>query len=304
MTASSLPRARTPRARIPRASFTGALRGELHKLRCLHSTWVVVGLGLLFLALFMTVAGTETSFRHLFTSRPLVGFKDFLQPLEAFFAAGAGIALLLAGSRLVGMEYQLGTIRLLLARGTGRWQLLLAKIAALCIFGLALLVGYAVLAAAGTSVVVLHQTGGLAPLESLPASAWDDAGLAAGFCAISVASCVLLAACLATLWRSQSGGMILAVVFFPVDNALSVGLAQVSRLTGSPIWKDVTALLFGPSLNRLPNLLQVQPSGTVSGLPQPQVATSLEQTGLVIAAWWVLLLLLALTSLARRDVLS
>src|SRR5215471_5028 len=51
-----------------------------------------------------------------------------------------GIFLLILTPCLIGQEYQLGTIRILLARGVGRIQLLLAKLFTIIVIALILLV--------------------------------------------------------------------------------------------------------------------------------------------------------------------
>jgi ABC-2 type transport system permease protein len=264
----------------------------------------MVGLGLLFLTLIMLLYATEPQYHTSLAYHPLAGFYSLLHPLETFLSAGAGIALLLTGSRLLGMEYDLGTVRVLFSRGTGRHQLLVAKIAALSVFAMFMLVLFSALSAIGTLIVVQHQTGSLSALERLPVAAWESLGLAILSCAISEFSCVLLSVAMAALLRSVTGGMLLAVLFFPIDNALSVSLSQLSSLTNSKLWERATTFLLGPNLNHLPTLLQVHQSAAVTTLTTPAVPTSLTETIVVIVAWWLFLLIVALTSVSRHDVLN
>lgn len=304
MTAQSPSARALPRASPARPTFSGALRGELYKLRRNRPTVVMTCLGLLFLALIMLLFATEPQYQLYFTRGASVGFYNLLHPLELFFAAAGGVALLLTGSRLLGMEYDLGTVRVLFSRGTGRQQFLAAKIAALSIYALLLLVGFVALSAIGIVVVVQHQTGSLSPLQGLPAAVWENAGLAILSCAVSEFSCVLLAVAMTALLRSVTSGMVMAMLFFPVDNGLSMALTQLTTITKSHLWKDATAFLYGPNLNHLPTLLQVHQSAAVSTLTTPSVPTSLLETLVVIAAWWLVLLVAAMTSLGRHDVLS
>lgn len=304
MTATPLPSlaGSGPRPALP--TFRGALRGELYKLRRNRPTLVITGLGVLFLTLIMLLYATNPTLRSSFTTQPLKAFYNLLHTLQLFFTAGAGIALLLTGSRLLGMEYDLGTIRVLLSRGTGRRQLLGAKIAALALYGLLLLLGFAALAAVGTVVVVQHQTGSLSSLLELPVVAWENVGLAVLACAISEFSCILLAVAMTSLLRSVASGMVLAIIFFPVDNGLSMALTQLSNLTKSHLWADATAFLYGPNLNHLPALLQHHQSAVGGSLTIPSVPTSLRETLAVVAGWWVLLLVVSIASLTRHDVLN
>lgn len=304
MSSHSLPALTLPQSRPARPTFRGALRGELFKLRRNRPTWVITLLGLLFLALVMVLFATQQQFQASFRHHPLTGFYNALHPLQLFLAAGSGVAILLSGARLLGMEYDLGTVRVIFSRGTRRHQLLLAKITALSLYALLLLVGFVALSAIGTALAVQHQVGSLAPLQSLPAAAWENAGLAIAACAVSEFSCVLLSVAMASLLRSVTSGMVLALLFFPVDNGLSAALAQLTGITRSRLWEDATAFLFGPNLNHLPTLLRVQGTSQVSTLNVPAVPTSLLETALVIAAWWVFLLSISMASLSRNDVLS
>lgn len=289
---------------VARPTFRGAFRGELIKLRHNRPTLVMSGLGLLFLALFMLLFATEPQYQQYLLTDPRKGFYQILHPLALFFAAGGGITLLLTGSRLLGMEYDLGTVRVLYARGTGRRQLLAAKIMALSLLALVLLIGFVVLSAIGVVLVVQHQTGSLGALEALPAGVWENTGLAILACAISEFSCVLLAVTMPALLRSVTSGMVLALLFFPVDNGLAIALARLTSLTHSRLWGDATAYLLGPTLNHLPTLLQIHPASAASTLTTPSVRVSLAETLVVIVAWWVLLLVIAIASLTRNDVLN
>ncbi|MGA2871980.1 MAG: ABC transporter permease subunit [Candidatus Dormibacteria bacterium] len=304
MTAGSAPTPALASLHWARPRFGGAVRGELLKLRRQRPTLVMTTLGVLFLAVVMLVYATNPTLQAQLVHHPLSGFYGILSPLQLFFTMGAGIAILLTASRLLGMEYDLGTIRVLLGRGTGRWQMLFAKLVAVAIYALVLLVGFTLLAAVGTLVVVQHQTGSVGLLEQLPGVAWGNLGLALLACAISEFSCILLALAMASLLRSVTGGMLLAVLFFPVDNGLAVALPQMQHVTGAAGWAEATAFLYGPSLNRLPGLLQLHRPQLYAGLATPAVHTSLPETLAVVGAWWLLLLALSALSLSRHDVLS
>jgi ABC-type transport system involved in multi-copper enzyme maturation permease subunit len=304
VTASDVPLPALSGTRPARPTFNGALRGELYKVRRNRPTVVMTALALVFLTLIMLLFATLSQYHLSLTQHPVTAFYSILHPLELFFTAGAGIVMLLTGSRLLGMEYDLGTVRVLFSRGTGRQQLLAAKITALSIYALLLLVGIVALSALGTVVVVEHQTGSLSALQGLPIAAWENVGLAILSCAVSEFSCLLLSVALAALLRSVTAAMLLAMLFFPIDNTLSTALNQLTVITKSNVWKDVTAFLYGPNLNHLPTLLQVHQTAAISTLATPSVPTSLLETVVVIGAWWLFLLFVAMTSLARHDVLS
>lgn len=304
MTAGKVPTPTLVSLQWAHPSFGGAVRGEMLKLRRQRPTLVMTALGVVFLALIMLVFATNPTLQVQLDQHPISGFYLILGPLQIFFMLGAGVAILLTASRLLGMEYELGTIRVLLGRGTGRWQLFFAKLAAVAVYALLLLLSFALLSAVGTLVVVQHQTGSVALLQQLPAVAWANVGLVLIASAISELSCIFLALAMAALLRSVTAGMLLAVLFFPIDNVLAVVLPQMQHVTGSALWADATAFLYGPSLNRLPALLQLHRPRPPGGLPIPAVQTSLPETLAAAGAWWLLLLVLSLLSLGRRDVLS
>lgn len=287
--------------RTPRPSLANALSAELLKLRRQRSTWVLGALGVLVLALVLLVGSTSQSVHIGLLHHSGPELDQWLAVLEGVFAAGAGIALLILGSRLMGMEFGLGTMRIVLARGTGRGTLLAAKLLAMTVLALVFLVGYMVLAGVGTTLAVLHQTGSLTVITHPPAGVLHHALIATLSAAISALACVVVAVTVATLTRSLSAATAVALVFFPVDNALVVILTLIERATRISALSHVSAFLLGPTLNHLPLLLKVEAQAPFA---IPSVHVGLAQTYLVVAGWVVGLVALAGFSLRRRDVLS
>ena len=72
-----------------------------------------------------------------------------------------GFFLLILTARMIGQEYQLGTIRVLLARGVGRLQLLFAKLLTMAIIALILLIVGLALNYLLTLILVAGVTGNL-----------------------------------------------------------------------------------------------------------------------------------------------
>lgn len=287
-------------SRPARPTLGNALSAELLKLRRQRSTWVFSGLGVLALVVVLLVGSTSQSVHQGLLHHPQVELDQWLGVLEGVFAAGAGIALLVLGSRLMGMEFGLGTMRIVLGRGTGRGTLLAAKLLAMALLGLGFLIGYALLAALGTALAVGHQTGSLTLISHPPPGVLHHALVAVLAAAISVVACVVVAVAAATLTRSLSAATAVALVFFPVDNALVVILTLVQRATRISALPHVTAFLLGPTLNHLPVLLKVE---TLAPFAIPSVHVGLTQSLLVVAGWAVGLVGLAAFSLRRRDLL-
>ena len=229
---------------------------------------------------------------------PQAELDQWLGILEGVFAAGAGIALLVLGSRLMGMEFGLGTMRIVLGRGTGRGTLLAAKLLAMALLGLGFLIGYSLLAALGTALAVGHQIGALTLISHPQAGVLHHALIAILAAAISIVACLVVAA--ATLTRSLSSATAVALVVFPVDNALVVILSLLQRATRISALPHVTAFLLGPTLSYLPVLLKVE---ALAPFAIPSVPVGLTQSVLVVAGWVVGLVALAAFSFRRRDLL-
>lgn len=290
--------------RLACATFSSAFGAELLKLRRQRPTWVLVVIGVLLLGLAMLILADDPAVAFNQPQLRASSVFQLLDVLQFIFAAGAGLILLTTTARLVGMEYSLGTIRVILARGTGRIQLLLAKLASAMVLALGLLIGYWLLAAIGTGILVLHQTGSLMPLTELRTVVWGNLASSVLSCAISAGSCVVVGVAISTLARSVAGGLLVSVLFFPIDNALVLIFAQLHRIAAPGPWGLASGLLLGPSLNHLPTLLasgRVVPAGA---LPAPVVHLPLGVTLLVVFGWVVALTGLAAVSVARRDVLA
>ncbi|MHB8323723.1 MAG: ABC transporter permease [Candidatus Dormibacteria bacterium] len=286
------------------ASFRSALRAELMKLRYQRPTWVLIGFALLLLGLVMFSLAADSQIGSDLRRSPVLGLDQMLPGLQFVFAAGAGVVLLTSGSRLMAMEYTLGTIRVILARGTGRTQLVLAKLVACLLLGTGLLLAYIALSAAGMILVTLRLTGSLEAAARLPPSGWHQLALAVAAGAMSVLSCSVVGVTMGAVTRSLTGGMVLSVLFFPLDNALALVLRGLHHLDHLGVWRTLSAFLLGPSLNRLPALLTGQAAPGPPALPTPMFAMSAGEVVAVIAGWCLVLVALALLSSVRPDVLA
>ena len=285
-----------------RPTFAGAVRSELLKLGRHALTWVLVAgfaavSGLVLGAFLLSPTPRATLERS-----PSTFYFTYLSSAEQVFTIAAGALLLIVSSRLTSMEYGNGTIRIVLARGTGRLSLLAAQYVALAVVGLLLLAGFAVVAAAALYAAVVAWHGSFSPITSLPAGAWTDTGINVLVALLSIAVCILLGTAAAVLGRSVAFGVGAAVAFFPTDNFGTLVLSLVTRLTHQDLWSRVTAYLLGPVLNQLPVVLQTDhPSRPSFATPlQPVDAT---HCWVVIAVYTTLFLATAVVLTWRRDVL-
>ncbi|MBO0709299.1 MAG: hypothetical protein J2P44_13135, partial [Candidatus Dormibacteraeota bacterium] len=106
--------------------FGGTVSAEFQKILRLRSTQVLCGLGALGFTGVMLLLTLGTTLSQTMSHAPGRGIGTFENVLYVVFALGSGIFLLLTSALLVGMEYSQGTLRILLARGTGRLTLLVA----------------------------------------------------------------------------------------------------------------------------------------------------------------------------------
>ncbi|MDQ6773883.1 MAG: ABC transporter permease subunit [Candidatus Dormibacteraeota bacterium] len=246
------------------------------------------------------LAGDQGTMRSLH-ERPSQFFASATDFFRTAITTGLGILLLVVSARLVALEYHAGTVRVLLGRGVGRFQLLFAKVAALAVTGCVVLAVLVVLAAAAMAGILVNQTGGVALLRSLD----DGSGraLAADLvvAVMSIAVCVLLGAAAGSM-RSMAVGIGAAIGFFPVDNGLIEFFNIFAVATGKRIWNDLGGFLLGPVLNVMPAVLSHrETAGQVLIVPANSIARG--QALGVIGVFCALFLLVAMTA-TTRDVTS
>jgi ABC-2 type transport system permease protein len=290
-------------AKTLRPSFFGAVRGELLKLTRQRSLWVMLVAGALLFAFVSLAIFSTDNIRTGLKSAPLVTYYNFLDIFGTLFTTGSGIVLLITASRLFGMEYSSGTIRILLARGTGRIQLYFAKLAALALLGLLLLAGFLAVAFGMIYAFAISVTGSFSSLTTLPAIAYTDLEATVLVGLISIGVSILLGSTAAILGRSLSFGIAAAMAFFPADNFGTIILGLMARITHIDTWNKVTAYLLGPNLNLLASKLepgrQVRPA-----FATPNVAVSSEHVWIVVGVYAAVFLLASIVLLLRRDVLE
>ena len=290
-------------AKTLRPSLLGAVRGELLKLTRQRSLWVMLVMGgLLFGFVTLAIFSTD-NIRSGLKSAPLVTYYSFLDIFGTLFNTGSGIILLISASRLFGMEYSAGTIRILLARGTGRLQLYFAKLAALAVLGLLLLAGFAASAFGMVYALAISVTGSFSSLTTLPAIAYTDLEVTLLVGLISVGVTILLGSTAAILGRSLSFGIAAAMAFFPADNFGTIILGLMSRITHIDTWNKATAYLLGPNLNLLASKLE--PGRVVRpAFATPMVSVSSEHVWTVVGVYAAAFLVLSIVLLLRRDILE
>jgi ABC-2 type transport system permease protein len=287
----------------PRPSFVGAVRGEVIKLSRQRATLAMLGAAIVLFAIVTGALYSNENMHQMLLQSPRGFFDNQLTILGTMFNVGSGIVLLLVSSRLVGMEYSSGTIRVLLARGTGRIQLLAAKWVVLAILGLGLLAGFLALSTIVMYVAVTAWKGSFSPITSLSSTVWHDLGLTVLVAAVSMGVCILLGTAAAVTGRALAFGIGVAMGFFPADNFGTIVMLLLANVTHQTFWLHIPSYFLGPNLNALTGLLVTDHTVRIA-FAQPLEKVDATHVWVVIAVYAAIFLISSLFLSWRRDVLE
>ncbi|HET8911356.1 MAG TPA: ABC transporter permease subunit [Ktedonobacteraceae bacterium] len=298
--------------RQPRPSFIGLIKGELFKIVRQRSNWIML-LGVLgVLLLFWTAMLFIPTTKDALTNAPYQYLFSRLTNSLAFFRVFVGFFLIVMTARMIGLDYQQGTIRIILGRGVSRVALLLAKLLTVVIVALAVLViGLAVDGILALLMVSLNS-GSLNAFSHLDNTFWSAIGTYILVVMISMGATILLATATTVLGRSLAFGLGLAMIFFPADNIGTAILGLISEVTHNDFWLKVSMYLLGPNINFMPKL--IVPTLTVPGTNLQIVAGSAGASPLlpvdgthmlvVTLVYSVIFLAVAIIMTWRKDVLE
>jgi len=238
--------------RNTRPRFLGMVRGELYKLARLRLNWMMLGALAVLVALpylaFLATPGAKEALQ----SEPGTFLYEEMNAVLALLRVFSGLVLLIMTARAIGMEYQHGTIRVLLARGVGRLQLLAAKLLALALVALTMVVGAVLLNAVLLMLIVKSLTGSLSVLHALSPGYWQDARTYLLTVLVSMGVTILLAAALTVVGRSPAFGLALGLAWFPADNIGDGVMFLIHGFTQNEFWLKITGYFLGPNLNQMP----------------------------------------------------
>jgi len=277
--------------------------GEILKLRRQGMIWAMLGLAVFFFVVIAGALTTADNIRQTLEKTPSSFMFSMYDAYLAIFDVGSGIFLLIVSARLVGMEYSGGTIRVLLARGTGRVRLLLAKLTALALLGLVLLAGFVTLAAGALYATVVHWEGSFEKISSLQGTVWHDLGVNVLVALASMGAAILIGTAAAVLGRSLAFGIGAALVLYPADNLITATLPIFKTLTGRDFWLQASAYLLGPNLDVLPVVMQTDHAARAA-FATPLVKVDATHAWLVVGVWALVLAAAAIRISQRRDVVQ
>lgn len=284
-------------------SFAGILGGEIFKITRQWTTWIMLVLLLGIIVLPYIVVSTAPNTATNLRNSPLNFFYNEMEISLSVLRVFIGIFLLILTARVFGLEYQLGTIRVLLARGVGRLQLLFAKLLALVIVALILFAGGVLLDGIMACGLVAILMGNLHALNVLTSTFWSNTWLYVLSVLISMGANILLATALTIIGRSLSFGLGAALGWYPADTLGSfIFLTLAYRITHSDFWLNISAYLLGPNLNAMAAaLLPAQLKANSIG-PTPLVPVDGTHTLLVTLGYAVVSAVVAVVLTWKRDV--
>jgi ABC-2 type transport system permease protein len=301
-----------------RPTYLGTLGGELFKITHQRLVWVMAILlaGLDAAPYLVYLAGRNI--RDQARSDPLSVLYLVMQRDLQVFRVFGGVFLLILAALVIGQEYQLGTIRILLGRGVGRSQLLSAKALALAITALALLVGAVVLDLMLTLGLLLALSGNLDVLQAATPQFWTDTRFYLLSVLISMGATLLLGIGVSVVGRSLAFGIGVGLSWFAADNIAVPIMGLVGSFTHSDFWPNLTSYFLGPLLNQLPALIVPARVITFQGEKglqtvtkpasalgfQPLVTIDSAHALVVIGVYCIVFAVVAAALTWRRDVLE
>jgi ABC-2 type transport system permease protein len=301
-TAITATRAGSSQFRTKTPDILGLVRGELLKVSRQWLTWIM---------LVLLVGGTI--FSHLLTfSIPNTKANISQAPLHFLYnemgvslsilRIFGGIFIIIMTAYLIGIEYQYGTIRIILARGVGRLQLLFAQLLTLVLITLALVGGLILLNVLMICLIMTMISGNLQALNAITPEFWSNTGLYLLAVLISMLTSILMAAAMSAIGRSLSFGMSAALAWFPVDNMGMLFMLLAARLTHNDFWNQITTYFLGPNLNVMPEvLLPAQLKANSIGIP-PLAPVDGPHTLWLTLAYAVVFATVAVVLTWKRDV--
>lgn len=288
--------------RVARPSFFGVLRGEWIKVTRMWAFWVMIGLMLIGYVLFAIILTAGGRLDQRLAADPLQGVYTFMTSDLFLLRVFWGMMMIILTARLIGMEYSSGTIRVLLARGVGRLQLLFAKltvISLIAVIGGALLLVWATLCGLVSVQLATHS---LDALKSANATFWADTRLDVASVLVSLGSSILLAAAVTTVTRSLAAGLSVSIAWFPVDNFSILLLTLGDRLTHWDFWSLVSGDFLGLNLNAMSTLLMSPAGSTIHNFLVPLTPVTGAHTLLVAGIYSAAALVVMITMAALPDV--
>jgi ABC-type transport system involved in multi-copper enzyme maturation permease subunit len=262
--------------------FFGTVRGEFFKIGRQWTNWIMLVMLLGVIVLPYIIEMTAPNVKTNIQINPLHFFYNILSIGLSILRVFTGIFLLILTARTVGLEYQLGTIRILLSRGVGRLELLFAKLLTVVVIALGLLVSGLLLNLLLTVILIFGTTGNLNAFNALTPAFWTDARIYVLSILINIGVTILLATAAAVIGRSVTFGLSAAIIFFPIDNIATIVMTLAFRITHNDFWLSSTAFFLGPNLNAMAAALTSNRAESIGAIPLYAVDAAGQAHGILV----------------------
>lgn len=294
---------------LPRPQFLSMVRGEALKLSRMRLTWVSLlvftGFAALPLLLSLLAPRVLTSVEDAPAAAQLRVLLNELGVYASILRFVAVPIVIIVTARILGEEYGHGTIRVILARGVGRFQFLGVKLAMCSLVALALVFWGTVLAAVFQLLSLELVVGNFNLLRAINGDYWHAIGIEVLVLAIALEVAVLLVTAVTVLSRSLAVGMSAGLVWFLFDNLFGlIFFALAATVTRSTGWLLATGDLLGLNLNAMASAL-LPNNIVVPQLPffgTPMVPVSGGHTLLVTAIYSAAFVVVSVALIVHRDV--
>jgi ABC-2 type transport system permease protein len=286
-----------------RPSFWGLMRGEWLKISRQWSFWIMVALMVGGYTLFAIILSQVSGLKNNITQEPVLARAILTQAPLFLLRVFWGMMIIILTARLIGMEYSGGTVRVILARGVGRIQLLLAQ---LSVLGLVAVIGGAIFLAYGYLLEVIGVqaiAGNLDVFTKADATFWADTRAYALTVLLSFGVSILMATAVTALTRSLAAGLTVSVIWFPIDNFSIILLVLGDALTHWDFWSLLSGDFLGLNLNALGGLvLSKNTPSVIRGLFTPLTPITSEHALLVIGLYTLAFIAVAFGVTLLKDV--
>ena len=283
-------------------SFFGELRGEMFKISRRWMTWILLVPLLGAITMLHLLRVTDAGLKDLINHEQLKFYYDLVTQSFSMLRAFGGIYLIILTAYVFGLEFQYGTIRVLLSRGVGRVQLLLAKLSSLILISVLVVVLGALYLGALTVILTLIATGSLNALNVLTPEFWQNIGIYVLTLLFNMVVTILMATAMCALTRSLAMGLTIALMWFPVDNIGSIFMQLGYKLTHNNFWLDATKYFLGPNLNVMASLILPAKLGIYALGAEPLSKVDGTHTLWVAGIYGAIFLVMALLLTWKRDV--
>jgi ABC-2 type transport system permease protein len=284
-----------------RASFPGMVRGELMKIMWLRSVWVMLALLISgTAAVYLLNIGNQNVHQVLLSNPVQYAYNYALSQNLLVFRVLSGFLALLVAAFAIGLEYQQGTIRVILGRGVGRVKFLLSKIVALFLMAVLVQLGGIILNGILLVAVIGASTGGFTAVGVILSHCMGTFIQFFLYLIFNMWVSILLATAVTVLGRSLAFGLSVALMWFPVDNFAATISPLLRHLFPGDLAMKMSNALLGPDLNVLPVVAISQHISNEMSVPQITIGGW--QTIVIVLVYALVFLVTAMVLIRLRDV--